>query len=207
MKNIAFFLGVFLIILVVVSSSLSFLTLAKVNTLSNEIKTFQNKIDERINSFSNKFESDITKITDLITPGGTLEEYIVAKSFIENLEEDLARVLTEAQQTSDRPYFRFFVTGKDQIWIGLKNSENDSSYFFQKNFYPGLSREKFFYFKEPLVDTQYTIKVNSDSYIRTANPDSVYLIFFGFDSGKLVQMKSTTVKNLSEEFNLYIPGQ
>jgi hypothetical protein len=207
MKNFALFIGIFLIILLVVSSSLSFLTLAKVNDLNNEIKSFQSKTNERVNNFTSKFESNIAKIMDLITPGGVLEEYVVAKSFIENLEEDLALVLTEAQQTDDRPYFRFFITGKDQIWIGLKNSENDSSYFFQKNFSPGLSKEKFFYFKEPLVETQYTMKVNSDSYIRTANPDSVYLIFFGFDSGKLVRMPSTTVENLSKEFNLYIPGK
>ncbi|MFO7881653.1 MAG: hypothetical protein R6U52_03820 [Kosmotogaceae bacterium] len=207
MKNFALFLGIFFIVLIIVSSSLSLLTLVKVNELNNEIKAFQDEINKRVNDFTTDFESDISKIKDIITPGGVLEEYVVAKSFIENLEEDLAMVLTEAQQSDDRPYFRFFITGKDQVWIGLKNNADDSSYFFQKTFLPGLSKEKFFYFKDPLVETKYTIKVKNDSYIRAGNPDSVYVIFFGFESGKLVQMPGTTVNNLSEKFNLYIPGE
>ncbi len=207
MRNFALFLGIFLILLVIVSSSISLLTLVKVNELNDEITEFKNEVNNRVNSFTNDFQTDISEIKKLITPGGVLEEYVVAKTFIENLEEDLSTILTEAQQSNDRPYFRFFITGNEGVWIGLKNNKDDSSYFFQKTFLPGLSREKFFYFKDPLVETDYTIIINNDSYIRTANPDAVYLIFFGFESGKFVQMPDPKVNNMSEKFNLYIPGQ
>ncbi|MFW6135116.1 MAG: hypothetical protein ACOC5R_06025 [Elusimicrobiota bacterium] len=207
MRNFALFLGIFLVVLVIVSSSLSLLTLVKVNELNNEITVFKDAVNDRVNSFTKNFQTDISEIKKLITPGGVLEEYVVAKTFIESLEEDLSTILTEAQQSDDRPYFRFFITGKEDVWIGLKNNKDDSSYFFQKTFFPGLSKEKFFYFKEPIVETDYTIIINNDSYIRTANPDAVYLIFFGFESGKLVQMPDSKVDNMSEKFNLYIPGQ
>lgn len=48
--------------------------------------------------------------------------------------------------------------------------------------------------------------VGKDAYLRTGAPESVYLIFFGFDSGKLVRMPSVEITNLSKDLNLYIPG-
>jgi hypothetical protein len=166
----------------------SLIAINKVGQMEAELTQMRKQYDQELLSIEDDFKAKLASVERLLGSGGTLEQYIVAKNFLSNTTVDLEAIITEAQKASDRPYFRVFVTGTKDIWVGIKKASTDSGYFFQKNFKPGLSQEKFYYFKNPEVETKYTIMVGKDAYLRTGAPESVYLIFFGFDSGKLVRI-------------------
>ncbi|MDD3460839.1 MULTISPECIES: hypothetical protein [unclassified Mesotoga] len=199
-------IGLFLIMAAIIGFIFSLIAINKVGQMEAELTQMRKQYDQELLSIEDDFKAKLASVERLLGSGGTLEQYIVAKNFLSNTTIDLEAIITEAQKASDRPYFRVFVTGTKDIWVGIKKASTDSGYFFQKNFKPGLSQEKFYYFKNPEVETKYTIMVGKDAYLRTGAPESVYLIFFGFDSGKLVRMPSVEITNLSKDLNLYIPG-
>ncbi|WP_367361632.1 hypothetical protein [Mesotoga sp.] len=199
-------IGLFLIMAAIIGFIFSLIAINKVGQMKAELTQMRKQYDQELLSIEDDFKAKLASVERLLGSGGTLEQYIVAKNFLSNTTVDLEAIITEAQKASDRPYFRVFVTGTKDIWVGIKKASTDSGYFFQKNFKPGLSQEKFYYFKNPEVETKYTIMVGKDAYLRTGAPESVYLIFFGFDSGKLVRMPSVEITNLSKDLNLYIPG-
>ncbi|HNS35427.1 MAG TPA: hypothetical protein PKI70_04905 [Mesotoga sp.] len=199
-------IGLFLIMAAIIGFIFSLIAINKVGQMEAELTQMRKQYDQELLSIEDDFKAKLASVERLLGAGGTLEQYIVAKNFLSNTTVDLEAIITEAQKASDRPYFRVFVTGTKDIWVGIKKASTDSGYFFQKNFKPGLSQEKFYYFKNPEVETKYTIMVGKDAYLRTGAPESVYLIFFGFDSGKLVRMPSVEITNLSKDLNLYIPG-
>ncbi|PNE23110.1 hypothetical protein V511_04395 [Mesotoga sp. Brook.08.YT.4.2.5.1] len=199
-------IGLFLIMAAIIGFIFSLIAINKVGQMEAELTQMRKQYDQELLSIEDDFKAKLASVERLLGSGGTLEQYIVAKNFLSNTTVDLEAIITEAQKASDRPYFRVFVTGTKDIWVGIKKASTDSGYFFQKNFKPGLSQEKFYYFKNPEVETKYTIMVGKDAYLRAGAPESVYLIFFGFDSGKLVRMPSVEITNLSKDLNLYIPG-
>lgn len=199
-------IGLFLIMAAIIGFIFSLIAINEVGQMKAELTQMRKQYDQELLSIEDDFKAKLASVERLLGSGGTLEQYIVAKNFLSNTTIDLEAIITEAQKASDRPYFRVFVTGTKDIWVGIKKASTDSGYFFQKNFKPGLSQEKFYYFKNPEVETKYTIMVGKDAYLRTGAPESVYLIFFGFDSGKLVRMPSVEITNLSKDLNLYIPG-
>jgi len=199
-------IGLFLIMAAIIGFIFSLIAINKVGQMEAELTQMRKQYDQELLSIEDDFKAKLASVERLLGSGGTLEQYIVAKNFLSNTTVDLEAIITEAQKASDRSYFWVFVTGTKDIWVGIKKASTDSGYFFQKNFKPGLSQEKFYYFKNPEVETKYTIMVGKDAYLRTGAPESVYLIFFGFDSGKLVRMPSVEITNLSKDLNLYIPG-
>ncbi|MDI3524049.1 MULTISPECIES: hypothetical protein [unclassified Kosmotoga] len=205
--SLATFLGMFIIIAAIVAFILSLAALKTAEELRIKIDELNKQLNSSYSEFTTRVENEVDSLKSIITGGGLVEKFIIASEFLESFENDLDALFTELQKTPDRPYFRIFVTGKDDVWIGFKKNKNETKYTYQKIFSPGLSQEKFFYFKPPELETKYTITLSKDAYIRVANPNSVYLIFYGFNSGKLVKMPSAEVINLSEEFDLYIPGQ
>ena len=199
-------IGLTLIFAAIVGFLFSIIAVNQVGKMQREIVQMKAEYEAKLKAIESDLQAKLSSIERLLGGGGTLEKYIVARNFLSNTALDLDAVLTEMQNTSDRPYFRVFVTGTKEVWFGAKKSSSDNAYFFKKNIAPGLSKEKFYYFKTPEIDTRYTIMLGSDAYIRTGVPESVYLIFFGFDSGKLVRMPSMEVSNIRTAFNLYIPG-
>lgn len=199
--------GTFLIIAIIISFVFSVLSLLRLDEVNERLSAFEAKTIKDIQQLEERTNSEIAAIKRLISGGGPIEDYLVARNFIENTEHDLRIILTELQENPERPYFRVFVAGSKEVWIGFKKSAEEDKYSYQKNFKPGLSNEKFFYLKAPLLETGYTITLSKDAYIRTAIPDAVYLLFFGFNSAKIAKMPAGEVQNITKDFNLYIPGE
>ncbi|HAA85852.1 MAG TPA: hypothetical protein DCE14_05810 [Kosmotogaceae bacterium] len=205
--QVALVIGLTLIIMSVVAFAFSLAAIQRSAKIAREFASLENSVLRNLQDTTAEVTSQIDSLRSLLVSGGMLEQHIVAREFLQNAQRDLDLILTELQEESDRPYFRVFVTGNRDVWIGFKRSAADAAYTFQKTFSPGLSDEKFFYFKEPLVETKYTVMLSREAYIRTASPENVYLIFSGFGSGKLVVMPSVEVTNIGQRFDLYIPGQ
>ncbi|WP_156173085.1 hypothetical protein [Kosmotoga pacifica] len=197
----------FLLIASVIAFSFSIFSIMKLDGFEERLNALELSTSEKIDKLSKGLNEEIGAIKRLISGGGVIEKYLVARNFLENSENDLRLILTELQENPERPYFRIFVAGSSEVWIGFKNNAKDKKYVYQKNFKPGLSEEKFFYLKAPLLETGYTVTLTKDTYIRTAMPDSVYLLFFGFNSAKIVKMPDIEVNNISRDFNLYVPGK
>ncbi|MGC9320889.1 MAG: hypothetical protein ACP5FY_01385 [Kosmotogaceae bacterium] len=199
-------IGLFLIMAAIIGFVFSLIAVNRVGQMRAELVQMRRQYDEELQAIKDDFKAKLMSVERLLGSSGTLEQYIIAKNYLSNTAVDLEAIITEVQNAKDRPYFRIFVTGTKDIWVGMKKASTDSTYFFQKNFAPGLSQEKFYYFKNPEIETKYTLMVGKDAYVRTGAPESVYLIFFGFDSGKLARMPAVEVTNITSAFNLYIPG-
>ncbi|AFK06347.1 MULTISPECIES: hypothetical protein [Mesotoga] len=199
-------IGLFLIMAAIIGFVFSLISINRVGQMKAELSQMRRQYDEDLKAIEDDFEAKLASVERLLGSGGTLEQYIVAKNFLSNYAIDLETIITEAQSSSDRPYFRIFVTGTKEVWVGVKKNSADTAYFFQKNLKPGLSQEKFFYFKNPEIETKYTVMVGRDAYVRSGAPENIYLLFFGFGSGKLVKMPSVEITNISEALDLYIPG-
>jgi len=199
--------GTFFLIAIIISFAFSIISILKLDELRESLSILESKTTENIRKLNEDTNAEINAIKRLISGGGPIEDYLVARNFIENTETDLRMILTELQENPERPYFRIFVAGNKEVWVGFKDNAEESKYSYQKNFKPGLSKEKFFYLKAPLLETGYTITLTKDAYIKTAIPDAVYLLFFGFNSAKIAKMPDGEVRNLTKDFNLYIPGE
>lgn len=199
--------GTFFLIAIIISFAFSIISILKLDELRESLSILESKTTENIRKLNEDTNAEINAIKRLISGGGPIEDYLVARNFIENTETDLRMILTELQENPERPYFRIFVAGNKEVWVGFKDNAEESKYSYQKNFKPGLSKEKFFYLKAPLLETGYTITLTKDAYIKTAIPDAVYLLFFGFNSAKIAKMPAGEVRNLTKDFNLYIPGE
>lgn len=206
-NNFAIAFGLTLIIAAILSFVFGMVAITKSAKVQKEFNNLKASIDRRLSETTAELTARVDSVSDMVSGGGLLEQYIVAKNYLENAATDLDEIITELQNTKDRPYFRIFITGNEEMWIGVKKHVNDEAYGYQKVFRPGLSTEKFYYFKDPLVQTAYTIRVGTDATIRAAAPESVYLIFYGFSSGKMVNLTEVETLNIAKTFNLYIPGQ
>lgn len=206
-NNYALVFGLTLIAASIFSFIFGTVALTKSASVQRELATLKTSIDGKISESTSDLTARVDSVSDMVSGGGLLEQYISAGNYLKNSTTDLDAIITELQSTADRPYFRIFVAGTQETWIGFKKHVNDEVYAYQKAFKPGLSTEKFYYFKDPLVQTNYTVRIGSDASIRTATPEAVYLIFTAFNSGKLVNLSEVETKDLAKSFNLYIPGQ
>lgn len=170
-------IGLFLIMAAIIGFVFSLISINRVGQMKAELSQMRRQYDEDLKAIEDDFEAKLASVERLLGSGGTLEQYIVAKNFLSNYAIDLETIITEAQSSSDRPYFRIFVTGTKEVWVGVKKNSADTAYFFQKNLKPGLSQEKFFYFKNPEIETKYTVMVGRDAYVRSGAPENIYLLF------------------------------
>ena len=206
-KNIGLFIALFLIIGSLLAMILSGLNIIKVSSLQREIDTLLNQIDDKFVKIQDEMSTEVESTKELLGGNGIVENYLILKNYYENTSNDISRYVSELQTSKDKPYFQFFITGTENVWIGIKDNVDDGSYKFQKTFRPGKSDEKFYYYKKPDVETEYDIFISPESYIKAGVPENVYLMFTAFGSGKLVRMpEETSIINLKEEYNLYTPG-
>jgi hypothetical protein len=183
------------------------LSIINVSKLQRELDGLLDEIDEKFVNMSGEMEKEVESTKELLGGNGIVENYLILKNYYENTSLDIARYVSELQKDKDKPYFRFFITGTENVWIGIKDNVDDGSYKFQKTYEPGMSEEKFYYFKKPDVETEYDIFISPESYIKAGIPENVYLMFTAFGSGKLVKVpEEESIKNLKKEYNLYIPG-
>lgn len=206
-KNIGLFIALFLIVGSLLAMLFSGLSIINVSKLQRELDGLLDEIDEKFVNMSDEMEKEVESTKELLGGNGIVENYLILKNYYENTSLDIARYVSELQKDKDKPYFRFFITGTENVWIGIKDNVDDGSYKFQKTYKPGMSEEKFYYFKKPDVETEYDIFISPESYIKAGIPENVYLMFTAFGSGKLVKVpEEESIKNLKKEYNLYIPG-
>ena len=121
-------IGLTLILASIVGFVFSLMAVNRVGQVRKEMTELKNSYERKIEKMEADFQTKLASIERLLGGGGTLEKYIMAKNFLSNTSVDLDAILTEMQHQSDRPYFRVFVTGTKEVWIGMKKSSSDSAY-------------------------------------------------------------------------------
>ena len=196
------------LVAIVVSLAVSIFTLKEIVALKAEVSSFKKEIADVKSGLSRR----IGRIEDLIGPNSPIDKYINDVSYVKGILSDLdniKRILSEMPEDPTSGYFRVLVIGSEKVWFEV--GKGNKKYFAQELF-PGLSPERFYYFKPPNVDLDYIIPVPSDSYVVVGKPGRVFLIFFGVGVPgkrpvKIVQLSEKRYPSLQKSFNLYIPGK
>jgi len=173
------------------------MTIFKKNTES-QINRLSAELNERVNSL----EKELEKMNTYFQPNGLVEKYIVSNKFLKNQMEDLDRILTYFQGSNDSGYIQLYITGHEDVWVSFRDSNH---YIFQGNISPGLNENKFFFFKEPEIETSYTFKVPYNGSFKAGDPSRVFFLIKETGQSRLLKHPDIAIDNLSEDLNLYIP--
>ncbi|AJC73876.1 hypothetical protein AJ81_06365 [Pseudothermotoga hypogea DSM 11164 = NBRC 106472] len=159
-------------------------------------------LSQKIDTLSSR----ISKIEELLKAGTGIEKIITSANYLSNLSVDLERILEEMVDDPTTGYIRLFVIGQENVWVTFRKG---NEIYFSRELKPGLAPYKFYYFKEPSIQTQYSIKIPRDCTIVIGKPGTVYFLVYGVGTTKhptkVVIWKEPRVENLERDFSLYIP--
>jgi len=196
-------LKVILIIISILAISFSIATEIRFLNFRKSMESSMNRLSNNINTKFESVNNDIAKIDNYFVPGGIVEKYIVANSFLKNQMDDLENILTYYQDADNSGYIQIFVTGSKDVWCAFKNE--DDKYIFQGNLKPGLNPYKFYFFKSPSIETKYTYQTTYNASFQSGDTSKIYFLIHEPGQSKIRKHPDSAVKNLKDDFNLYIP--
>ncbi|MCS7175314.1 hypothetical protein [Pseudothermotoga sp.] len=159
-------------------------------------------LTQKIDSLANR----VLKLEELLKPGTGIEKLITSANYLSSMSTDLERILEELTDDPTTGYIRLFVIGQENVWVTFRKG---NEVYFSRELKPGLAPYRFYYFKEPTIQTQYSVKVPRDCSITIGKPGTVYFLIYGVGTTKhptkVVIWKDAKVENLEKDFSLYIP--
>ncbi|HBT40333.1 MAG: Uncharacterized protein XD58_1263 [Thermotoga sp. 50_1627] len=159
-------------------------------------------MSQKIDALSNR----VSKLEELLKSGTSIEKIITSANYLSNLSVDLEQIIEELVDDPTTGYIRLFVIGQENVWVTFRKG---NEIYFSRELKPGLAPYKFYYFKGPSIQTQYSIKIPRDCTIVIGKPGTVYFLVYGVGTSKhptkVVIWKETRVENLERDFSLYIP--
>ncbi len=168
-------------------SFMSIVDLSLVKSTSRDVEKLNKTINESVNTKLSNMENKISTMRSALKPGGIVDLYINAYHFLSNSQVDLEKIVTLAQSKTGKTFFSFYITGKDNVWIGVSKNER---YIFQSEENPGLSSQMFYVNSSPNISTSYTFTVNTSTILMSGSPRSTYILLYDGQSAKLVHMTS-----------------
>ena len=187
-----------IIIAAIFGAFMGIVNISLIRMNSKEIDEINSVIDKSINMKMSKIENEISSIDASLRPGGVIDLYINAYHYLSNSSIDLQKIVTLAQSDSGKTFFSFYVTGENEVWVGvLKNGK----YTFQSEITPGLSLQRFYINCKPSVSTSYTVTLNSSSIIMSGSPQNTYILLSTSNGARLMKMsaRSLSVDDLLAE--------
>lgn len=197
------FFGILVLMAALISLIFSTYNLFVLDSFKDELARTQNVLTNKINDLNVKFEDKLKDINRFLGPQGIIDKYIVASNIIMNEKTDIARILTEIQDDEKTGYFRIFISGPEKVWVGIK-APGSQTYIYQKEFLPGLSEEKFYFFKKPPIETAFTIEIPKEISIRTGDPIRTYLLLNYLGSYKVIKIDKRSIDYLFRYIGLKI---
>ena len=170
----------------------------------NDYNALKNYVESKLSAY----ETKIKELESKLGPNSVIDKYILSFNYLKNFGVDLEHVLNNLEDEPGTGYFMVFVVGNESSWLTVKDGNKT---YFSKEIYPGLSKYKFYYFKEPRILTDYDVVVSPDVSIVVGKPGRVYLLFYGVGTGyhptKIVKVDEMKVNNIMKTYNLYVPGK
>jgi len=198
------FFGLLIFVGALISLIFSSYNLLILDSFKNELARTQNVLTSKIDNLNSKLDEKLKDIERFLGPQGIIDRYIVASNILMNEKSDIAKILTEIQKDEKTGYFRVFISGPNKVWVGIK-APGSQTYIYQKEFSPGLSDEKFYFFKKPLVETVFTVQIPKEISIRTGDPIRTYLLLNYLGSYKVVKIDKRNIDYLFKYIGLRIP--
>ena len=204
--------GIFLVSLVftavVFSLVASIFSIYEMARVGEELKKIKKDVEKVRSDLSDR----IKRVEELIGPNSPLDRYINDLSYVRGLLSDLEnieRILSELPEDPTSGYFRVLVVGSEKVWFEVGKGKKK---YFAEELFPGISSERFYYFKPPNVDLKFIVPISADSYVTVGKPSRVYLIFFGVGVPgkrpvKIVKLEKKHYDSIKDDFHLYIPGK
>ncbi|MBO8139677.1 MAG: hypothetical protein J7J43_04555 [Thermosipho sp. (in: Bacteria)] len=193
-----------LILIFIISVVLSVSNFFRYRNLLEEYNSLKNYVNNKLSNYELKLNDLQTKLG----PNSLVDKYILSANYMNNFGVDLEYIMSNLEDDPGTGYFMVFVIGNESSWLTVKKGNQT---YFSRELKPGLSKYKFYYFKEPRIKTDYDIIISSDSDLVVGKPGRVYLLFFGVGSGfhptKVVFIDKMKIENLQKTFSLYIPGK
>jgi len=166
----------------------------------------QEALVENLNKKITALSERISKLETFMGPNSMIDKYISAANFLSNTSNDLERIIEELHDDPTTGYMRIFVMGQENVWVTFKKGETT---YFSRELKPGLAPYKFYYFKTPAIQTQYSVQIPRDCSVVLGKPGMVCFLIYGVGTKqhptKVVTWKDTRVNNLETDFSLYIP--
>ena len=198
----------FLLSVAILSLIFSGYAIFAIRSLKDELARTQNVLNRKIEEKTSKLGDDVENLKRLLGPKGVMDRYISAANVLLNYSVDLDKIITEIQEDRGTGYFRIFISGPKRVWVGLRSG---GKYIVQKEFTPGLSNEKFYFFKSPGVKTKYTVTVPKNISLVTGDPQRTYILLNYLGSYKVVRVADLVksgirrVDNLLGKMGLRVP--
>ncbi|MGJ8455236.1 hypothetical protein ACSFC1_08030 [Pseudothermotoga sp. U03pept] len=159
-------------------------------------------LEKKINMLNDR----ISKLESSFGPNSVFDKYISAANFLSNTSTDLERIVEELYDDPTTGYLRLFVMGQESVWVTFRKGD---TVYFSRELKPGLAPYKFYYFKTPPIQTQYSLQVPRDCTIVIGKPGMVSFLIYGVGTKqhptKVITWKDARVNNLESDFSLYIP--
>jgi hypothetical protein len=148
----------------------------------------------------------INRLENFIGPNSTMDKLISISGFLSNTTVDLERIVEEIYDDPTTGYIRLFVMGQENVWVTFRKNE---TIYFSRELKPGLAPYKFYYFKSPAVQTEYSLEIPRDCTIVIGKPGLVSFLVYGvgtrYHPTKIVTWKDAKISNLEADLSLYIP--
>jgi len=197
------FLAFLLLVSMVLAMVFSISAFVMERKIVKELRVIKSALSEKISTNSDR----ISKLENMLVPNSLFDRYVNAVNYFKNAVVDLEAIFTEMNNDPTTGYIKFFVIGYDPVWITVKKG---NEILFSKDLKPGLSPYRFYYFKKPKIETEYTIVIPPDSTIVVGIPGRVYALVFGVSGGryhptKVVHLRASRINNLEKDLSLYVP--
>ena len=182
---------------------LSIATEIRVIELRKDLQSQFNRLNSTVNEKLEAQEKEISNLNKYFEPDGVVEKFIVSNNFLEKNLNDLDKIITNLDEPSDAGYIQIYIIGSSDVWVAFRNPEG--RYIFQGNLKPGLNPYKFYFFKEPSIETQYTYTLPFNASFRSGVPENTFFLIKEPGQYRLIKHPDKDISNIMEDLNLYIP--
>ncbi|PNR95956.1 hypothetical protein [Petrotoga sp. 9PWA.NaAc.5.4] len=171
--------------------------------LKKDLQSQFNRLNTSLNQKLSETDKKLFEIESYFNPNGIVEKFIVANNFLEKNMSDLDKIITNLDEPADAGYIQIYIIGHNDVWTAFRNS--DGKYVFQGNLKPGLNPYKFYFFKTPKVETQYTYQIPSNASFKSGVPENTYFLIKEPGQYRLLKHPNKDITNIMVDLNLYIP--
>ncbi|HOO32037.1 MAG TPA: hypothetical protein PK466_03245 [Thermotogota bacterium] len=197
------FLPYFLMIIAVVIALMAFFRMIETE---NAVTDRMNAMSAKYNEWYQEIKQQTEENSELLKPNGVINKTLIASNLMNEYIVGIDDIINARQENdfSKVAFARLFISGSNPVYISV---EGNSKVLFAKNINPGLSEERFYYYKQPqtMIEDK-TIVIPRNFKITSGNYENTYLLFFNFGDTKLVKMDAQKISNVISKYNIWLPA-
>jgi hypothetical protein len=196
------FLPYFLTIIAIV---FAFMAYYKMIETENSVTKRMDAMSAKYNGWYQEIKQKSEENSDLLKPNGLINKTLISSNLMNEYIVGIDDILNASQEKdfSKVAFARLFISGSSPVYISI---EGNSKTLFAKNMNPGLSDERFYYYKQPqiLIEDK-TIIIPRNFKITSGNYENTYLLFFNFGDTKLARMDKQKISNVPSQYSIWLP--